>query len=79
MLKRIEDSFDSAPDDITSPRGYFEHELKTPLAAIRAAAEILQDYPDLTPDERMQFTSVLLSESSRLTQRVSEVVEQIAD
>ena len=79
MLKRIDDSFDTGPEDLWSSRVHLEHELKTPLTAIRAAAEILHDYADLTPDERRQFTDVVLSESARLSTRVSELVEHAVE
>lgn len=46
------------------------HELRTPLTAIRGNAEILED-PDLPDDMRMKFTSIILTESERLTRLVN--------
>ncbi|MEK0085883.1 histidine kinase dimerization/phospho-acceptor domain-containing protein [Benzoatithermus flavus] len=43
-----------------------EHELRTPLASIRSAAEILRDYPDLDEAERRCFVQLLVVESERL-------------
>lgn len=43
-----------------------EHELRTPLASIRSAAEILHDYPDLDGAERRRFVQLLVAESERL-------------
>ena len=79
MLKLFDDYFDPDPTDALSARGLLEHELKTPLTAIRAAAEILHDYGDLTQEERRQFTNIVLNESARLTSRVSELVENQDD
>lgn len=43
-----------------------EESLRNSLAAIRAAAEILHDYNDLSRDECMAFTEAVLVESERL-------------
>jgi signal transduction histidine kinase len=62
-----------------TPCGWLEHELRTPVAAIKAAAEILKNYPDLTDAERQAFTDVVVVESSRLTERVIELVDDCQD
>ena len=49
--------------------------LRTPLTSIRASAEILRDYPDLTPEERRHFLEVVIAEDERLTQVVSDILE----
>ncbi len=49
------------------------HELRTPLTAIRGNAEMLQD-PDLPPTLREKFTSIIVSESERLTRLVNDLL-----
>lgn len=49
------------------------HELRTPLTAIRGNAEILED-PDLPPELRQKFSSIILSESERLTRLVNDLL-----
>lgn len=51
------------------------HELRTPLAAIRSAAEILADHPDLSPDSRARFTRIVLDEGHRLHARIEALIE----
>jgi signal transduction histidine kinase len=51
-----------------------EHELKTPLTTIRSVSEILRDCPELSPEERRQFLSVLLDENARLTGAVNRLL-----
>ncbi len=52
------------------------HELKSPLAGLRAAAELLQE--DLPPPERKRFLANLLSESARLQDLVDRLLAQAA-
>ncbi|HUF55054.1 MAG TPA: hypothetical protein VMM55_00660 [Thermohalobaculum sp.] len=40
--------------------------LRPPLTAIRSAAEILHDHPDMAPQERARFVRILLDEERRL-------------
>jgi len=49
------------------------HELRTPLTAIRGNAEILED-PDLPPEMRAKFTSIIVGESERLTRLVNDLL-----
>ena len=49
------------------------HELRTPLTAIRGNAEMLQD-PDLPPTLREKFTSIIVSESERLSRLVNDLL-----
>jgi Na+/proline symporter/signal transduction histidine kinase len=51
------------------------HELRTPLSSIRAFAEILQDNPDLEPDERTRFVAIIVTETERLTRLVNQVLD----
>lgn len=48
------------------------HELKSPLTAIRASAEILTD--DLTADEKTQFTDIILTQTDKLTALVDKLL-----
>jgi len=50
------------------------HELKTPLTAVRALAEILRDHPDLPEEEKGRFTALLAKETERLSRLVEEVL-----
>jgi len=52
------------------------HEVKAPLSAIRAAAELLQE--DLPEAERMRFLSHLRTESERVTQIVDRMLRLAA-
>ena len=49
------------------------HELRTPLTAIRGNAEILED-PDLPPEMREKFSSIIVAESERLTRLVNDLL-----
>jgi signal transduction histidine kinase len=51
------------------------HELRTPLSAIRAFSEILQDNPDLDPNERSRFVGIIVGETERLTRLVNQVLD----
>lgn len=49
------------------------HELRTPLTAIRGNAEMLLD-PDLPPSMREKFTTIIVSESERLSRLVNDLL-----
>jgi len=49
--------------------------LRTPLTSIRSSAEILRDYPDLTPEERRHFLDVVIAEDERLARVVTDILE----
>lgn len=49
------------------------HELKTPLAVLRAHAEALRE--DIAPEKREQYLDVVLSESDRMTDLVGSLLE----
>ena len=49
------------------------HELRTPLTAIRGNAEMLQD-PDLPPAMREKFSSIIVTESERLSRLVNDLL-----
>ena len=64
-LDRLKDDFMSS----------VTHELRTPLASIRAFSEILHDDPDLDVAERQRFLAILVSETERLTRLVNQVLD----
>lgn len=51
------------------------HELRTPLASIRASAEILRDYGAGDPAVVAEFAPVIVSESERLTRLIENVLD----
>jgi Na+/proline symporter/nitrogen-specific signal transduction histidine kinase len=51
------------------------HELRTPLTSIRAFSEILHDNPSLAPEQRMEFVSIIVKESERLTRLINQVLD----
>ena len=51
------------------------HELRTPLASIRAFSEILFDDPDIPLEQRKQFLGILVSETERLSRLVNQVLD----
>ena len=51
------------------------HELRTPLTSIRAFSEILHDNPALEQDRRMEFVSIIVKESERLTRLINQVLD----
>jgi Na+/proline symporter/nitrogen-specific signal transduction histidine kinase len=64
-LDRLKDDFMSS----------VTHELRTPLASIRAFSEILHDDPEIELAERKRFLEILVSESERLTRLVNQVLD----
>ncbi len=64
-LDRLKDDFMSS----------VTHELRTPLASIRAFSEILHDDPDLDVEERQRFLGILVSETERLSRLVNQVLD----
>ncbi len=51
------------------------HELRTPLASIRAFSEILYDDPEIDLDQRKRFLGILVSETERLSRLVNQVLD----
>lgn len=51
------------------------HELRTPLASIRAFSEILRDHPDLSAEERLDFLRIVVTESERLTRLINQLLD----
>jgi K+-sensing histidine kinase KdpD len=67
------------PVQMSTPDGFpqVEHEWRTSITVIRAAAEILRDYGQLAAVERDRFVETILEESCRLT-RTCENLSQSA-
>jgi Na+/proline symporter/nitrogen-specific signal transduction histidine kinase len=51
------------------------HELRTPLASIRAFSEILRDHSDLSHEERLDFLRIVVAESERLTRLIDQLLD----
>ncbi len=51
------------------------HELRTPLASIRAFSEILFDDPEIPLEQRKRFLAILVSETERLSRLVNQVLD----
>ena len=51
------------------------HELRTPLTAIRSAAEVLHDNPELDAGDRQEFLAIVIQESERLTRLINQVLD----
>ncbi len=51
------------------------HELRTPLTSIRAFSEILQDNPDISPEEHGKFLGIIVKESERLTRLINRILD----
>ena len=64
-LDRLKDDFMSS----------VTHELRTPLASIRAFSEILYDDPQIELGERKRFLGILVSETERLSRLVNQVLD----
>ncbi|MDH3475387.1 MAG: hypothetical protein OEM59_17035 [Rhodospirillales bacterium] len=68
-------AFDSAQAGSEDFLGAVAHGLRTPLTAVRSAAEVLRDFPDLPERERNRLLDAVLAENERLTHLVSEILE----
>ncbi|HEY5999900.1 MAG TPA: ATP-binding protein [bacterium] len=51
------------------------HELRTPLSSIRAFSEILEDEPDMDPQQRQQLSRIVVQESERLSRLVDQILD----
>ncbi len=65
VLDRVKDDFMSS----------VTHELRTPLASIRAFSEILHDDPEIELAERRRFLGIIVSETGRLSRLVNQVLD----
>jgi Na+/proline symporter/nitrogen-specific signal transduction histidine kinase len=71
LAERLQ-ALDRLKDDFMSS---VTHELRTPLASIRALAELMRDEPGMEPAQRQQFLGIVVSESERLTRLVNQVLD----
>jgi signal transduction histidine kinase len=74
-LRRVNDrlqELDRRKDEMLSTMA---HELRTPLAAIRAFAEILHDHPDLELEKRREFLGIIARENERLTRLIHDLLD----
>jgi hypothetical protein len=51
------------------------HELRTPLTSIRSLAEILNDNPDLDKKRQKHFSTIIISETTRLARLINQVLD----
>ena len=51
------------------------HEVRTPLTSIRSFSEILRDNPDLDPDQRQEFVTIIVQESERLSRLINDILD----
>jgi signal transduction histidine kinase len=65
-------SLDKLKDDFMSS---VTHELRTPLTSIRALAELMVDDPDMSAEQRQQFTAIIVAETERLSRLVNQVLD----
>ena len=68
QLKEI----DRLKDDFMSS---VTHELRTPLASIRAFSEILYDDPEVELEQRRRFLGIIVSETERHSRLVNQVLD----
>jgi Na+/proline symporter/nitrogen-specific signal transduction histidine kinase len=64
--------FDRLKDDFMSS---VTHELRTPLTSIRALAELMADDPEMAPEQRQQFLTIIVGETERLSRLVNQVLD----
>jgi len=65
-------SLDRLKDDFMSS---VTHELRTPLASIRALAELMRDEPEMASAQRQQFLAIVVAEAERLSRLVNQVLD----
>lgn len=63
---------DRLKDDFVST---VTHELRTPLASIRAVSEILHDNPDIDKQQRFEFIAIIIKEAERLSRLINQVLD----
>ena len=51
---------------------FLAHDLKTPLTSVVGYLTLLQDKPDLSPEERVKFTGIALDKARRLEELLGE-------
>jgi two-component system sensor histidine kinase VanS len=56
---------------------YLAHDLKTPLASVIAYLNLLDESPELAPDQRAKYVGITLDKAYRLDQLIGELFEII--
>ncbi len=56
---------------------YLAHDLKTPLASVIAYLNLLDESPELAPDQRLKYVGIALDKAYRLEQLIEELFEII--
>jgi two-component system sensor histidine kinase VanS len=56
---------------------YLAHDLRTPLASVIAYLNLLDESPELTPDQRAKYVGITLDKANRLEQLIGELFEII--
>ena len=51
------------------------HELRTPLASIRAFSEILRDHSGIGETDRLEFLRIIVTETERLTRLIGQLLD----
>ncbi len=79
-LKELNDSFNSMAKELGSVEmlrsdfvNNFSHEFKTPIVSIRGFAKMLKR-DDLTDEERIEYLDIIISESERLTELSTNIL-----
>lgn len=63
---------DELKDDFLSR---VSHELRTPMTSIRSFSELLDEAPEMAPQRRRRFVSIIHEESLRLTRLLDEILD----
>jgi len=79
-MAELIDSFNVMTEDLSGIEMFrsdfintFSHEFKTPIVSIRGFAKQLQN-ENLTPEQRREYTEIIISESERLTNLSSNIL-----
>lgn len=82
-LAALSESFMSMAENLSSRSTYLRtysrhvsHELKTPITAIRGAAELLLDTETMPPEQRQRFLQNILADISRMSELLDRLNEQ---
>ena len=54
---------------------YLAHDLKTPLTSVIAYLTMLDEHPDMAPEERIKYTHITLEKADRLGELINEFFE----
>jgi len=80
-LEELSQSFNKMTTDLASIEtlrsdfiNNFSHELKTPIASVRGFARLLKD-AQLNEDERREYLDIIISETERLSQLSTNILE----